>query len=256
MIMSSRSSHPFVPAVSILVGTLLLGACGSNPAFQQAAASYDSAMQDPAVVSGAPHELQHARELLDSAKEAQASGADGAEVTHRAYLASQEVANARETAKLRRAIDAAREASANRPQPGPTVLAMGNVFFRTNQAALAPSAQPRLDKLAGYLQAHPDQMVRIEGYTDSQGSDEYNLDLSQRRADAIRTALVSRGVDQSRITAHGNGKASPVADNGTAEGRQMNRRVEVVMSNAGAGQPLSGGTAAAPASSPGGAPSR
>jgi outer membrane protein OmpA-like peptidoglycan-associated protein len=69
----------------------------------------------------------------------------------------------------------------------------------------------------------------VEGYTDSQGSDTYNLDLSQRRADAVRDYLVHRGYDSSRVQAHGIGEGRPIADNATAEGRANNRRVEIVL---------------------------
>ena len=70
----------------------------------------------------------------------------------------------------------------------------------------------------------------IEGHTDSVGSETYNLDLSQRRADAVRDFLLQNGVNAAQLTTHGYGKASPVASNSTAEGRQRNRRVEVIIS--------------------------
>ena len=90
---------------------------------------------------------------------------------------------------------------------------------------------PDLDKLANFLKQFPDRKLLIEGYTDSVGSDSYNQDLSDRRAQAVRDALVQRGVDTSRITARGYGKAHPVADNASPEGRAMNRRVEIVIAD-------------------------
>lgn len=244
--MSSNGSSRLDPALLLFLATAMLAACGSpNPAYHEAVNSYIAAMQDPAVLSAAPGRLQYARVLLDSAKNAQSAGASEAEVTHRAYLASREVAMAREQANFQQAAQAAQQANAARQRQ--TVMRLDNVLFRTNEATLAPGARPVLDRLARALEDHPDQIVRIEGYTDSRGSDQHNTDLSRRRADAVRAALISRGIDQRRITTHGNGDASPIADNDTAEGRQMNRRVEVVMSSAGASQPVGGSTSPPPA---------
>ena len=78
---------------------------------------------------------------------------------------------------------------------------------------------------------YPSRTVAIEGHTDSVGGDDYNLGLSQRRADSVRSNLVSRGVDAARITAMGAGESAPVAGNESAAGRQQNRRVEVIISN-------------------------
>ncbi|MGC2821058.1 MAG: OmpA family protein, partial [Candidatus Sulfotelmatobacter sp.] len=78
--------------------------------------------------------------------------------------------------------------------------------------------------------AYPDLKLQIEGYTDSIGSDEYNQTLSDKRAEAVRDYLVSQGVSMNSVTAQGMGKADPVADNSTAAGRQLNRRVEMIVS--------------------------
>ena len=83
----------------------------------------------------------------------------------------------------------------------------------------------------GFLKQFPDRKMLIEGYTDSVGTDSYNQDLSERRAMAVRDALVQRGVDTSRINARGYGKAHSVADNASPEGRAMNRRVEIVIAD-------------------------
>ena len=88
-----------------------------------------------------------------------------------------------------------------------------------------------MDKLARFLTQFPDRKVLIEGYTDSVGAEAYNLSLSERRAQAVRTALAQRGIDSARIAAHGYGKAHPVADNHSADGRAMNRRVEIVITD-------------------------
>ena len=112
------------------------------------------------------------------------------------------------------------------------VLTLGDVLFDTGRAELKAGAFGTVDRLATFLRENPERRVAIEGHTDAVGSDSSNLSLSQRRADAVRAALVSRGIDGTRITAQGMGEAVPVASNDTGEGRQRNRRVEVIIANA------------------------
>jgi outer membrane protein OmpA-like peptidoglycan-associated protein len=109
------------------------------------------------------------------------------------------------------------------------VLTVGDVLFETGQADLRAGALRHLYPLVTFLQQYPDRQVMIEGYTDSVGSDAYNLDLSQRRADAVRNFLMHNGVKAAQVTTRGYGKTSPVASNDTATGRQQNRRVEVII---------------------------
>jgi outer membrane protein OmpA-like peptidoglycan-associated protein len=111
------------------------------------------------------------------------------------------------------------------------VLTLGDVLFDTNKATLKPGADQRLDRLATFLQANPNEKLIIEGYTDSTGSEEYNQELSRRRAQAVADALASRGIAASRYSVVGRGEAFPVATNSTQAGRQQNRRVEVVFSD-------------------------
>lgn len=113
------------------------------------------------------------------------------------------------------------------------VLTLGDVLFDTGRAELNPGASLKLDQLAQFLNEHPDRRVEIDGFTDSVGSDAYNETLSQRRADAVKSALVVRGIDASRINTEGYGKAYPVASNNDSGGRQLNRRVEVVIGGTG-----------------------
>jgi outer membrane protein OmpA-like peptidoglycan-associated protein len=113
------------------------------------------------------------------------------------------------------------------------VLTMGDVLFAFDKATLSPAAFRNVDKLADFLRKHPNRSVLIEGHTDSVGSDEYNLDLSEKRAGAVKSALVAKGVGEERITPKGYGKKYPVASNNTSDGRQLNRRVEVVVLNEG-----------------------
>jgi outer membrane protein OmpA-like peptidoglycan-associated protein len=116
-----------------------------------------------------------------------------------------------------------------KPTPRGLVLTLGDVLFDTGRAQLNPGSARKLDQLAQFLTDHPERRVQIDGFTDSVGTDSYNQDLSQRRADAVRSALISRGVDSSRIGSQGYGKGFPVADNNDSGGRQLNRRVEVVI---------------------------
>jgi outer membrane protein OmpA-like peptidoglycan-associated protein len=102
-----------------------------------------------------------------------------------------------------------------------------DIKFENAKAVIQPNASTVLDQTAGALQHCPDVRVRLDAYTDSNGSDAYNMKLSQRRADAVRDYLVAHGVSASRIEAHGLGESNPIGDNKTAEGRAENRRVEI-----------------------------
>ncbi len=109
------------------------------------------------------------------------------------------------------------------------VLTLGDVLFEFDRAELLPGAYLTIDKLVTFLKKYPNRNVLIEGHTDSIGTADYNLDLSQRRADAVRVALVERDISLSRISTKGYGKRYPVASNDTEAGRQRNRRVEIVI---------------------------
>jgi outer membrane protein OmpA-like peptidoglycan-associated protein len=107
---------------------------------------------------------------------------------------------------------------------------MSDVLFRSGSVELLPAARERLAKVSGIVLAYPSLHVSIEGHTDSIGSDEYNQDLSERRAQSVREYFVRGGIPAGTVDARGFGKAEPVASNETSEGRQQNRRVELVLS--------------------------
>jgi outer membrane protein OmpA-like peptidoglycan-associated protein len=107
---------------------------------------------------------------------------------------------------------------------------MSDVLFKTGSFELLSGARERLAKVSGIVLAHPGLHLEVEGHTDSIGSDEYNQQLSEKRAEAVRSYLVQQGIPESAIVARGLGKSSPVATNDTPEGRQQNRRVEMVIS--------------------------
>lgn len=106
-----------------------------------------------------------------------------------------------------------------------------DVLFDTDSATIKPAAYSsgEIDRVAQILNKYPETTIKVVGYTDSTGSESYNQQLSERRANAVKSALVIKGVSESRITALGMGESNPVADNSTAAGRQLNRRVNIVI---------------------------
>jgi outer membrane protein OmpA-like peptidoglycan-associated protein len=109
------------------------------------------------------------------------------------------------------------------------IVNMSDVLFDTGSSTLRAAAREKLAKISGIVLAHPGLSLQVEGYTDSVGGDQMNQQLSERRADSVRDFLIAQGVAGSSITAKGFGKADPVASNDTAEGRQKNRRVQLVV---------------------------
>jgi outer membrane protein OmpA-like peptidoglycan-associated protein len=110
------------------------------------------------------------------------------------------------------------------------IVNINDVLFDFNKYTLKPGAREKLAKVGGILLAYPGLKVQLEGHTDSVGTEDYNMKLSNERAGAVRDYLVSQSVPVANLTAAGFGKASPVASNDTAAGRQQNRRVEMVVS--------------------------
>jgi outer membrane protein OmpA-like peptidoglycan-associated protein len=113
------------------------------------------------------------------------------------------------------------------------VVTLGDVLFDTGKSTLKPGAYRTIDRLAEVLKDSPSRKVTIEGHTDSVGSEELNQTLSERRADAVRNALVERGVRTEQIVAVGKGESTPVASNDDPGGRQRNRRVEMIFTEDG-----------------------
>jgi outer membrane protein OmpA-like peptidoglycan-associated protein len=109
------------------------------------------------------------------------------------------------------------------------IVNMSDVLFDTGSFTLKPGAREKLAKVSGILLAHPGLTMQIEGHTDSVGGDAFNVKLSEQRADSVKDYLGEQGVSLSSVTAQGFGKAEPVATNDTPEGRQRNRRVEIVV---------------------------
>jgi outer membrane protein OmpA-like peptidoglycan-associated protein len=179
---------------------------------------------------------------LTAAKQAQMKAeADAAAVKAKAEqdaLKAKEAAAFADAERSRKAAEALRaqlleqfnRVLETRDTPRGLVVNMGDVLFATGKYDLRPEAQIVLAKLSGIILSHPGLNLAVEGYTDSVGSDDFNLQLSQQRADTVRDYLVSQGLPDNTVTATGFGKSDPVADNATPTGRQQNRRVEIVVS--------------------------
>lgn len=168
--------------------------------------------------------------------------------------AEQQALQAKEEAARAAALKAQQDAAALRAQlldqlnrvldtkdtPRGLVVNMADVLFETGKYALSQDAQLKLAKLAGIIQAHPGLNLAIEGHTDTTGTADFNMKLSQQRADAVRNFLISQGLSGDTITAAGLGQDNPVADNATAAGRKLNRRVEIIVSGEVIGQKIGG----------------
>lgn len=165
------------------------------------------------------------------AREAEAARAQAEAATERAVAATDRaVAAAARAQALEQELT---ELKAKDSERGLVMTLQEGVLFEYNRAELKPGAMRNLQPLLTFLKEHPDRTLLIEGHTDSTGSDAYNLDLSQRRAEAVRNFLVLNGISSDRVLARGYGESYPVTTNTTEAGRQQNRRVEIVIAHEG-----------------------
>jgi outer membrane protein OmpA-like peptidoglycan-associated protein len=328
-------NHRILPSSFIVVAAL--AGCSSLPATDSplalARTAYGNAQASPQVTTFAAGELRQAGDSLDRANHASSKGESSARVDHLAYVATQQVAIARETAAQKEAESTVANASAERDrvrleartkeansaqrsaeysqrqaeasqrqarasqrsaeasqlqseasqrsaedsqrQSGVErqaandaqlnaqaarlqtqdaesrsrqleaqltelqakktdrgmVITLGDVLFDTNQAQLKSGGVRSIQKLADFFNEYPQRKVMIEGFTDSTGSNGRNQELSDQRVDSVRTALLGMGIGADRISSRGYGESYPVAGNDTAAGRQLNRRVEMVVSD-------------------------
>jgi outer membrane protein OmpA-like peptidoglycan-associated protein len=239
--------------------------------FEDAKASYARANADPMIAKHAALELDDADKSLKKADKHWKDGDEKSLIEHYAYIADQQIGIAEHRAKTldnqeqledmklerkrvqldvrageiersrQQAEAAKREAEALQQQLAELqatqtergiVLTLGDVLFDLNKASLKPGASQKIAKVADFMSEYPNKQVVIEGHTDSTGDEHYNQNLSARRADAVKMALVMRGVESYRVMSRGLGESIPVASNANAAGRQQNRRVEIIFENA------------------------
>ena len=170
-----------------------------------------------------------------AAQAAQAAQGDAAEAQRKTQLAQVEVADAQSKTQEAQARAAQLEAqladlAAKKTERG-MVITLGDVLFGTDLARLSSDGMRTAQKLATVLQQNPKRTVLVEGFTDSTGAAAHNQTLSERRAGAVQSALLELGVARERIAVRGYGEAYPIAANDTAPNRQLNRRVEIVLSD-------------------------
>lgn len=209
---------------------------------EQAKAEAEKAKQE---AQAAAQEAARQREEAEKAKaEAVAQQQVLAAETDKAKAAAAQSENLRQQAEkekqeLRaRLLQQLNSILATRDSARGLIANMSDVLFRSGSFELAPGARERLAKVSGIVLAYPSLHLAVEGHTDSVGSDDYNQNLSERRAESVRDYFVQQGISSATIEAHGYGKTEPIASNDTPEGRQQNRRVELVLSGDAIGSEL------------------
>jgi outer membrane protein OmpA-like peptidoglycan-associated protein len=191
---------------------------------------------DIAIESAKSKELEEKLELLKQKKITAQLDAKQSEILrakHEAQMAyEQKQMVVEENAELKEKFSQLQELNAQMTKRG-LVLTISDVLFESGKATLLSGASRAIDKLSEFLIENPKRAILIEGHTDNIGSSTYNIDLSLRRAEAVASALEKRGIESFRVTKRGYGEEFPVTTNSTPEGRQQNRRVEVIIINEG-----------------------
>jgi len=265
----SRSMNriPRVISVFVLLGASGLYGCAghqnSEQALQQANADFQKVKEDTNVLRSAPKDIIRAGESLARAERLSSYWGSGDDVSHYAYLSRRYSEIAREHSNLmlnqeqlakselerQRLQLALREAKLSSVQQQGKwleeqmvamsttqsdrglVMTLGDALFDTGHAELKSSANRTVLKLVQFLQLNPKRFVRIEGYTDSTGDKQENLQLSKDRAQSVADVLTDLGVDEKRMQVEGYGDQFPVEANASERGRAKNRRVEIVFSD-------------------------
>jgi len=236
----------------------------------QTRSEFQAAQSNPSVVNFAPLELKQASDALDQANAAAKDQQSPEQIDRLAYLAKQKIALSQEVALKKaaqtdvansgqkrdqillaqrtqeanqskqvalgsQAYAAQLEAelaglSAKRTARG-MVITLNDMLFATDRTRLSPEGTQTVQKLADIMKNNPSLTVQVEGYTDSTGSNAHNQKLSENRANTVRSALLSMDIASERVAMHGYGEAYPVVSNRTAHNRQLNRRVEIILSD-------------------------
>lgn len=263
----AMNTKRLLPVMTVALLTAVLAACSSvpkhNDALGDARLAYSEASQDIRIVRHAPEELDQARDELAEAERLWRDNQDVENIQHHVYLAKQRIRIAsliaqtnetdremeamalerrnvtldlreaelfkarQETRQLQQLMTALQADATERGM----VLTLGDVLFDVNKSTLAPGAARKIGKVASFMRTYPEREAVIEGHTDSEGDEAYNLKLSRARATAVRDALVEAGVEDTRISTDGFGESLPVASNESEAGRQKNRRVEIIFPN-------------------------
>lgn len=215
---------------------LALGACATPPMERK-----DTVAPAPAVGIAQPQSADAEQAARRAEYEAQVAKEHAVAVEVARIQAAQRAQELAEAAKAERsqAADMGADLSrlqgqvsglkAQQTERGWVLTLHSDLLFDSGTAVLKPASQRAIENLAGFMRKYADRDIAIEGFTDAEGSESVNLRLSEARAAAVKRALVSRGVEPSRIDSRGYGPAFPVASNETPTGRQLNRRVEIVI---------------------------
>lgn len=244
----------FKNTLLIVTVALILVACGGplkkNEALLEAESVFNNVKTDPEVLKYAAKQLDEAEMILESAAEAETAYSMNTlayignnqvqialeitaqklaeiEITSLSEESDQLALKAREyeNARLQQQLTALQAEKTDRGM----VMTLGDVLFETGKAELMPGAMNMIVRLAQFMKQYPEKKLQIEGHTDSTGSASFNLRLSEDRANAVRNVLLAESVSSIRIETIGYGMSRPVATNDTVEGRQRNRRVEIVI---------------------------
>lgn len=244
---------PLFPVLSVLA--VVLAGCtntAENPGLVEAREQFSVLQSKPESSRLAALETKAAFNALGKAERLSIKDRKAPQLDQLTYLASQKIAVAEQTIALRQAeaglqgieaqrtearldvrtaqLKALQQLKATQTERG-TVVTFGDVLFDTGRADLQGGSQRNIEQLAGYLLANPERKVRVEGFTDSTGGEAFNQQLSEQRAAAVANALRRQGVQPQRIISAGYGQAYPVASNASVQSRQLNRRVEVIVSH-------------------------
>jgi outer membrane protein OmpA-like peptidoglycan-associated protein len=171
---------------------------------------------------------EEAAKRQEDARRAAAEVEARTEAAQRAEAAAARATREREEAR-KRMQEALGRIAETRDSARGLIVNLPDILFDTAKSTLQPQAREVISRIAGVLMVQPGLSLKIEGHTDSQGSDEYNMTLSQQRAESVKEYLTQAGVKSEIITTQGLGETTPVADNSTAAGRQKNRRVEIII---------------------------
>jgi outer membrane protein OmpA-like peptidoglycan-associated protein len=203
------------------------------------AAAQEAALQKAAAEKATAEAVAQQQVLAAETDKARQAAAQSESLRQQAEKEKQQAENEKQELRAR-LLQQLNSILATRDSARGLIANMSDVLFRSASFELLPGARERLARVSGIVLAYPSLHVAVEGHTDSVGSDDYNQQLSERRAQAVRDYFVQQGINSASVEAHGYGKTEPIATNNTPEGRQQNRRVELILSGEAIGANLDG----------------